>query len=293
MTTQFQKAYENITIPVDLEQRVLAACLGAKRPSPIRYWMPAASMAACGAVLLVSLAATGRLESSEELFTQPGINPPAGVTIPNNNSPTTLSTSPTTAVKGDATTVTTQSILPLSSSEELAYCKRSLPGDEKTMTLAQLTAYFGRRIQPAWLPEDMEMLQTSYGYSVYYRNEEKMQNLTAWEQEQFKNGTWRDDEVIYDQNAILYRGEDGQELSVAMSTAPYPRNLLGDMRRFDEAITVAGVTAKLAYYDDSTWGGQAGYSYTLLFTVDGVEFKVSAWNLPRSEFLKVAESIIK
>lgn len=309
MTTQFQRAYENIAVPFGLEQRVLTACLAQEKPTKQTDWRltPMVSMAACG-VLLASLAATGTLEGwvtavedwliepNEEILLQPGGTPTTAVTT--TNRPLALSTTPTTtttATKGTTlqtkvpiTPGDTDSLLP----NDVSACMRALPGDYTSMTLAELGRYFGRRIQPAWLPKDMRLQTTSIGNGVWYRNEEKMKNLTDWEKKQFENGTWMDGEVIYDQNAIHYLGKDNRTLSVAMSTAPYPRNMLGDMSRFDEDVTVAGVAAKLAFYDDSPYGG-AGFCYTVLFTVDGIEFNVAAWNVPREEFLKIVKSIIE
>lgn len=310
MMTQLQRAYETIELPVGLEQRLLNACLSRQSTKQAVRWMaPTVSVAACGAVLLVSLAASGSLDDwltrvedwtvgpDELLIVSPDGQPAKTTKAPANTTPEgpntttkpplTLSTTPTTAHK-PATTV----VSPTASGDP-HYCKHAFPGDEECMTLSQLEAYFGRRIRPAWVPQDLKQQTLSIRYSVWHRNEEKMSHLSPYDKKQFEEGILRDASVIYDRNTILYRGKEDRELSVAMSTAPYPRNLLGDMTRFDETVTVAGVKARLAYYDDSTWGGQAGYSYTVLFTVDGVEFSVNGWNLPRQEFLKVVESIIQ
>ena len=347
MMTQLQRAYETIELPVGLEQRLLNACLSRQSTKQAVRWMaPTVSVAACGAVLLVSLATSGSLDDwltrvedwtvgpDELLIVSPDGQPAKTTKAPANTTPEgpntttkpplTLSTTPTTAHKPATTVVspapanttpegpntTTKPPLTLSTTPTTAhkpattvvsptasgdphYCKHAFPGDEECMTLSQLEVYFGRRIRPAWVPQDLKQQTLSIRYSVWHRNEEKMSHLSPYDKKQFEEGILRDASVIYDRNTILYRGKEDRELSVAMSTAPYPRNQLGDMSRFDETVTVAGVTAKLAYYDDSVYAGKTLYSYTALFTVDGIAFCVNGWNLPRQEFLDVVESIIE
>ncbi len=329
MNEQLLRAYEAIPVPAGLAGRVLAACEAASAvPTvlprrPARRWMtPAVSLAACAAVLFITLAATGRLPGG---FHQGAVVPPLSDGIEEESDSTTTTTAGTknnakpgevhatteankatttknfttskkmtvtTTQKGNAPSRPVQTTRKTMATTHMDYCKYSLPGDYVSMNLSQLAGHFGRRLQPAWLPEDLELVTFSSGYGVWYRNEEKMQNLTDWEKKQFENGTWRDEEVIYDQNGIHYHGEGARTLNVSVSTAPYPRNMLGDLNRFDEAVTVAGAAVKLAYYDDSVYTGNGQYCYSALFVVGDVEFYLSAWNIPREEFLKILESLL-
>jgi len=333
MKEQLLRAYEAIPVPAGLAEQVLAACEAAPATPTVlprrtaRRWMtPAVSLAACAAVLFVTLAATGRLPGGSH---HGAVVPPLSDGAEEEPDSTTTNTTTTTgrtennAKPGEVQATTTankstttknfttskkmtmattkKGIAPSQplqttrrtvSTTKVDHCMYSLPGDYISMTLSQLAGHFGRRLQPAWLPEDLELVTFSSGYGVWYRNEEKMQNLTDWEKKQFENGTWRDAEVIYDQNGIHYHGEGARTLNVSVSTAPYPRNMLGDLTRFDEAVTVAGTAVKLAYYDDSAYGADAQYAYSALFVVEDVEFYLNSWNIPREEFLKILESLL-
>ena len=79
MMQELQKMYENIPVPPQLKEDILTYCRTAQeKPKPIyvRFVKPLALVAACVAVMLISLAATGHLfggdgqaDTSPNIFT--------------------------------------------------------------------------------------------------------------------------------------------------------------------------------------------------------------------------------
>ena len=70
MMQELQKLYADIPVPPNLKEDILTYCRTAQeKPKPfiVRYAKPLAALAACAAVLIVSLAATGNLFGDSRL----------------------------------------------------------------------------------------------------------------------------------------------------------------------------------------------------------------------------------
>ncbi len=105
MMQELQKFYADIPVPPNLQEDILTYCRTAqKKPKPltVRYAKPLALLAACVAVLFVSLAATGHLFSGRET------NLPVGV--PENSSDIAQDSSQTTTQKPIPENATTTKI---------------------------------------------------------------------------------------------------------------------------------------------------------------------------------------
>ena len=100
MNEQLLRAYEAIPVPAGLAEQVLAACEAAPATPTVlprrtaRRWMtPAVSLAACAAVLFVTLAATGRLPGGSH---QGAVVPPLSDGAEEEPDSTTTNTTTTT-----------------------------------------------------------------------------------------------------------------------------------------------------------------------------------------------------
>lgn len=218
----------------------------------------------------------------------------------------------TTTAQGESTTVTTQkapcyTVLtpqsttasigtqPTGGSMQLSLIQYlSGVSDYETMTDAELEAYYGRRILPTDIPAGLERRITDGGdQGIFRRNEEKIRENPAVWSDLLKKEVVKDAPVVFDRTLVTYSDfVDGRrELTVGVSTVPYPRYNLGDLTRFDETLTVAGVTVQLHRYDDAPYSDQ--WCYTALAVVDGVEYLVDAWNLTEEEFLAILTSLLE
>lgn len=300
-----------IPVPPQLEAEVLAACRRAIDEAPqrpaVRVLPAVATVAACAAVLGVTLLSAG--ERPGQLPTQPtlfgtGTSGTSATTAEN----TVPSDAQTTTGKGGCTTELphTTTRLPVSTTAP-ANPPTDLPpssvpklydlgmfGRFEGMSEAQLAAYFGHRMLPSRLPEGLERRNMDNAtLGIYCRDDEKIaRNKQQWEY-MLAYGAVRDAAVVSDLNSFYWVDwMDGRrELSVSVSTAPYPRYRLGDLTRFDETRQVAGVTVRLAHYDDAPYTQQ--WCYSALATVGKVEYYVTAWNISETEFLDTLASLLE
>ena len=314
-----------IPVPPTLEAEILAACRRAAltpvKPSVSRYVPAVATAAACVAVLGVSLLSVGT--PGGNLPTQPTATPspsatlhPHNTTTPSSSATTgstaTTTVSTTTAAQGESTTVTTQpkpsntGVTPQSTTAAIG-TKPTMGGsmqlgliqylsgvsDYETMTDTELEAYYGRRILPTYIPDGLERRLTDGGdRGIFRRNEEKIRENPAVWSDVLKKGVAKDAPVVFDRTLVTYSDfiDGRRELTVGVSTAPYPRYNLG-MARFDETLTVAGVTVNLRRYDDNPYSAE--WNYTALAVVGEVEYLVDAWNIPEEEFLAILTSLLE
>lgn len=307
----FKDTAAAIPVPAGLEERLLTVCRGAMPAPPvarkpiIRLLPAAAALVACGAVLAVSLATTGHLPG---FGVQPPEEGPSIVgTIPGGVSltvtQTTQSAAPSTTAQG-ATTQTHKSpcnthvsfsqktSAPTAMGGDSIIDRRQYFGIFEEMTVPQLTAHFGRRILPDRLPQDMALAQEGHKNGIYRRDEAYCEKKPLVVKKMVDAGLMRDAAITHDANTFIYQGEGDRNLTVSLSTAPYPRVWLGDMSRFDEPLTVNGTAVKLAYYDDSAYVPKASWCYSALAQTGDVEFYVTAWNLTREEFLQILENLL-
>ncbi len=323
MTRLLYDAVMTIPVPADLNSRVLTACRQqAAKPaaaSPAVRYMPAvATAAACVAVLGVTLYATGQFsggmatqpesdDSAAQLLvtepTQPENTPlgepsPLPSTEPSPSSASTATTDSTTvgttAASGKGSAATSNKGGD-SAQPDKTHSLKTL-GRFEEMRPDELEAYFGRRIAPAWLPEDMVQPEIYVPRGIIYRDEEKIAAYPDQWERLLESGQVRDAEVIYDHIQDQWESihDPQRSLTVRLSSAPYyPAYHLGDTTRFDEDVTVAGVPVRLAFYDDTAAGGESGVCYSAIATVDGVAYYVSAWNFTRTEFLTMLESLLE
>ena len=159
------------------------------------------------------------------------------------------------------------------------------------MTVAELEAYYGQKVIPAWLPEGLELrLDPDKRLGVCRKDEALIaENQAIWNN-LLGDGIARDAEVVYDHNQLRW-GDfiDGRrELLVHVATAPYPRYRLGDMTRFDDPITVAGTTVMAAYFEDSA----DCWCWSVLLAMGNTEYYIEGWNITETEFVKMLESLI-
>ena len=160
--------------------------------------------------------------------------------------------------------------------------------------MAELEAYYGQKVTPAWLPEGMELrLDPSYPLGIYQKNASLMEvNRSTWDR-LLNAGIVRDAQVVSDRNQLRFSDfiDGRRELIVHISSAPYPRYNLGDLSRFDESWSVAGgCTAQVAYYSDAAYSDL--WCYSALMTSGTAEYYVTAWNLTKEEFAHVLESLV-
>lgn len=293
-----QKAFNALPVPPELEGNILAACRRAALTpgaTPVARYVPAvATAAACAAVLGVTLLSVGQQPGGLPTQPESSIAPSAGLVV--SDTPTTLGKS-TTTLPAPTTTQpphsTTVSVSQPTQPGDNAACQLAIIGRFEAMTEAQLTAYFGRRVLPTWLPEGLEQRKAiNPTQGIYRRDEERMALYPNQWAYMLQLGTVRDAAVVYDLNTFTFVDwlDGDRSLSVSVSSAPYPRHLLGDMTRFDETRQVAGVTVKLAHYDDSPYTDQ--WCYSALAEVAGVEYYVSAWNITEEAFWGTLESLL-
>ena len=315
------------TIPVsaDLNRKVLAACrqqaAHTKSAAAVRYAPALATAAACAAVLGVTFAATGQLPFagnavseasaaatekrqeegalSKETATPQGSTTSQAQTTDTTQKPIATSDHLAAGTTSDGqrpsestTTRTTVSGTPTATGDNAA-CRLLIPGRVEKMTEEELTAHYGRRYLPTRLPADMVQPEIYIERGIYYKDESVIARFPDTWEHMLERGHIRDAEVIYDENSYDWYSMENADrcLMVHVSTAPYPQNLLGDVSRFDEAVTVAGVEVLLHYYDDSPYSHT--WSYSAVATVDGVAFYVSAWEFTREEFLDTLASLLE
>lgn len=331
MTYTLYHTVNAIPVPADLPAQVLAACRaeaarsadsirsadGFRRANNsaaplqvVRYIPAAATAAACVAVLGLTLFSTGHLSVEPPTSGEaPGLSQGEPATMSAvENTPTTSATAAATTAEHSATTTgesasqgttTATGIVSLltgtTGAGTPALDKRiSIVGRFQEMTLTELEAYYGHRVTPAWLPEDLEY-RTDPGerLGIYHKDEEAIAKAqTAWDN-LLNRGAVRDDAVIYDGNQFRWQSglDERRELTVHLTTAPYPRYKLGDLSRFKQRWDIAGATAQVAYYSDSPYSDL--WCYSALMEVDTIEYYVTAWNLTEEEFTRVLESLIQ
>ena len=159
------------------------------------------------------------------------------------------------------------------------------------MTVEELEAYYGQKAAPTWLPEGLVLrLDPSLPLGIYRRNDSLIAvNETTWNR-LLGSDMVRDAEVVYDCNQLrMCDFIDGRrELTVGLSTAPYPRYKLGDMSRFDDPITVGGTTVQAAYFKDSA----DCWCWSVLIPKGDIEYYIEGWNITEDEFVQMLESLI-
>ena len=322
-----------IPIPTDLNAAVLAACReelrrqqSAAAPLRVVRYIPAAAAAAvCVTVLGVALYTGGPLlfdqhdtpvmDSSDS---QPPMNTDGtGLTTdskgttqkgtssaPTDPSPSTTTGKPTDTTTGRPTasamspTTTTAAVgRPTTGTTGVGNPtldkQITLVGRFQEMTAAELETYYGQRVAPAWLPEDLETRPyPGEPLGIYHRDEGAIAKQQEIWNSLLERDVVRDKPVIRDTNRFRWQSfTDGRrELVVHLSSAPYPRYHLGDLGRFDDVRTIADTTARIAYYSDVPYSEL--WCYSALLTADGVEYYVTAWNLTEEEFIRVLESLI-
>ncbi len=292
MTDLFNHAANAIPVPRGLETHILAACRAAATPvkKPRLRLMPA--LAAVAAVV-VAVVAVNPLVNHYIQETTPDATPSVGApSNPSGN--TSLIVTPPTANPSDApttvkpSTVTTTALPSGTTADDPT--KLIYYGIFEEMTLAELDAYFGRVVLPMWVPDDLQPTDNGERHGIYRRDDQFIaENPAGWAWLLKSNHT-RDEDIVRDVNRFFYLGDNGRNLSVEVATAPLPSGIIGDPNRFKETVTVDGIAVKLAFYNDTVGG--AGYACSAMFTVDEVDYYLSGWNIPRAEFLKIAESII-
>ncbi len=292
-----EEACGAISVPAGLERQILTACHTPPHKQPIKpalRLLPAAVAAvACAGVLLVGLFSTGKLPG----FTGPvGPLPVKGTT--GQTAQTTTATEATTgqtAQTATATEATTGQTAQTTARPDILYptdaTMQYFCGILEEMSVEQLEAHFGRPVRPRFLPADLQEASNA-SLGVYRRAEEIIEKNPTWWKNMVAKGYVRDEEIVSDCNTLHYAGEGERNLTVKVSTAPYPRAWMGDLSRFKETVAVKDITVKLAYYDNTSHAGTENYSYTAYFTVGTVDYILTAWNIPRQEFLQIVESLI-
>ena len=159
------------------------------------------------------------------------------------------------------------------------------------MTVAELEAYYGQKVIPAWLPEGLELrLDPDKRLGVCRKDEALIaENRDVWNN-LLTSGIARDAQVVYDHNQLRWCDfiDGRREPLVHVTTAPYPLYRLGDTTRFDDPITVAGTTVMAAYFEDSA----DCWCWSVLVTKDDTAYYIEGWNITETEFVKTLESLI-
>ncbi len=290
MVNRLRSAAMAISVPIGLENRILVTCrTEAAHRNPLRF-IPA--LAACAAVV-VAVVAINPLINHYIQETTPDAAPSVGA--PSNPSgDASLIVTPPTADPSDAPTTAKPSTVPTTAlpsgttadgSTKLIYY-----GIFEEMSVAELEAYFGRAVLPAWVPDDLQPTDNGERHGIYRRDDQFIaENPAGWAW-LLKGNHTRDEDIVRDVNRFYYRGDNGRNLSVEIATPPCPRTYIGDPNRFKETVSVNGVSMKLAFYIDE--GGSSGYAYSAMFAVDGVEYYLNGWNIPREEFLRIVKSLL-
>lgn len=220
--------------------------------------------------------------------------------------PTSKTIKPTTTCKCDPdfTTRTTKALPSTVPSTTVAHTTRPSVGGTPTkeagilkvsifqeMTVAELEAYYGQKVIPAWLPEGLELrLDPDKRLGVCRKDEALIaENQAIWNN-LLGDGIARDAEVVYDHNQLRWCDfiDGRRELLVHVATAPYPRYRLGDTTRFDDPITVAGTTVMAAYFEDSA----DCWCWSVLLAKGDTEYYIEGWNITETEFVQMLESLI-
>ena len=162
------------------------------------------------------------------------------------------------------------------------------------MTLEELEAHYGQAAisswLPKWLPERMDK-RSGMPLGIYKKDETLIsQNEIVWNS-LLDSGVARDADVIYDCNQFQWTDfiDGRRDLTIGISTAPYPQYKLGDINRFDESVKVENTTVKVAYFEDSAdcWCRSA------LFRLGKTEYYVEGWNLTEKEFETILKGLIQ
>ncbi len=274
MTDLFTNAVTAIPVPCGLDARILTACRAEATTAKRSRGQLMPALAACVAMVVAVMAINPFINHYIQETTPDGAASDGATSTPSGDS--SLITPPTTAPSGTT------------SGDNATY--QAYFGLFDEMTVTELDAYFGRAVLPTWLPADLQLLDNGEKHGIYRRDENYIvEHPESW-QFMLRYNHVRDEEIVRDVNRFFYQGDGGRNLSLEVATPPCPRTYIGDANRFKEALVLNGIAVKLAYYNDI--GGDAGYAYSAMFTVDDTEYYLSGWNIPRAEFLKIIESVI-
>lgn len=208
--------------------------------------------------------------------------PPPSTTTPTREEPCSTMASSTTV------THTTRPSVAGTPTKETGLLKVST---FQEMTVAELEAYYGQKVIPAWLPEGLELrLDPDKRLGVCRKDAALIaENRDVWNN-LLTSGIARDAEVVYDHNQLRWCDfiDGRRELLVHVATAPYPRYRLGDTTRFDDPITVGGTTVMAAYFEDSV----DCWCWSVLVTKDDTAYYIEGWNITETIFVKTLESLL-
>ncbi len=300
MTDKLSAAFAAIPVPEELEQQMLTACRAAARPAkpPLRVLPAVAVPAACALVLLVALLATkqlpGLIDGKGDLPTGEESAIPGGAPV---------NTTTATAVQVPGTTLSTGTVPTTPSppasdhgffepAGDKTIVDRVFSGKFEEMTLEQLEAYYGRRALPQWVPADLSPENTPRPLGICHRDEDYIARMPEYWQSLVERGTVKDEEIVFDTNNFHFYGQGQRSLHIEVGKSPRTSLHLGDPNRFKETLTLQGITVKLAFYDDRPYVADGSYCHSAILTVEGVDYHLAGWDIPREEFLQIVESLL-
>ena len=135
----------------------------------------------------------------------------------------------------------------------------------KTVSADELEVYYGVKIFPKQLPEDLAMnAETQEDYYLYYDNA---------------------DNLVADENELFYQSEDGlRSLQITVS------KLTGETDFADwEVSVIGGQEVVLLHWQ----GSQEEECYQAIYENAGVYFKVDSTNLTEAEMLGIVRDLLK
>ncbi len=296
MTNKLKYTVDKIDIKKEMENCIISRCKESlTQPTPKykkafgigRHRIAAA--AACGVIVLCSIFMLPNLlknnfyvtSSSNATSTKESTSATNGISKTSANEAV-----PSQTQSKQTVTSTTPKEQPTANMPALQIVIRKF-GDFIPMTLDELAEYYGRKIIPSFVPEDLILQQKEYGICKQNETTPDYDDLHS-----IYKDIMKDDEVYFDDNYIAYGNPaKGRELIIEVAKDRYPFNCIGDPTRFSK-ITVCDTQVKFAHYNDAPYGS-SGDMYSALITLDSVGYYIMSQKLTKDEFMKVLTSIIE
>ncbi|MDD3693638.1 MAG: hypothetical protein PHX02_07040 [Oscillospiraceae bacterium] len=306
MTNKLKYTVDKIDIKKEMENRIISRCKESlTQPTP-KYkkafgigWQRIAATAVCGAIVLCSIfmlpnllknnfhVASSNTTSTKESGSATSEVSKTSANEAANSQTQSKQTATSQTQSKQAATSTTQKEQPTDNMPSLQFVIKSF-GDFIPMTLDELEEYYGRKIIPSFIPQDLK-LRPNNSTGICKRNEKTpdYDDLHSIYKDIMKDG-----EVYFDDNLIEYRNPaKGRELIIEVAKDRYPFNCIGDPTRFSKII-VCDTEVQFAHYNDAPYGN-SGDMYSALITLDSVGYYISSQRLTKDEFMKVLTSIIE
>ena len=303
MDNRIKKAIDSLPIKSDLEDRIIARCKAETQESSMTHLNKNTTsrirrsrliaMVAYSIILLCAIIALpnrinnsmdGKIPSTSNVITRETTN--SVTSTLSESQPNTVEPSETQS-KATFSTTSTKKETPSTQKSPTVQSSILALGDFIPMTFDELTGYYGRKIIPTFLPEDLILQKNDY-LGICKRNDTTPDYNDL--QKTFYKGLLKEGDIIFDDNAIEFRSTDNdRELTIRVAKDRFPFNSIGDPTRFSK-INIHGIEVHIHHYSDALYSNSD--MYTALAMVDDVGYHLFANNFTKDEFMKVLTTIL-